>query len=136
VARLQGEIEAGRAAKTRVDQLEATITARATREMGALTQAQQAAVTAIAGNDAAAQLRAIDALAPTWAAPAPGQAPPAPPIPAPGQSAPVNPNPPPPNPNPQPNVQATYADLQRRNPVQAANYLLMHPELAGQPRSP
>lgn len=44
----------------------ATIKARADVEIAALTDAQRAAVAAIAGDDASKQLAAIDALKPTW----------------------------------------------------------------------
>jgi hypothetical protein len=130
-ARYQAELDVLRATKTRADQLEAAVTSRATREMGTLNTAQQAAVKAIAGDDPARQLQTIDALAPTWAAaPAapvtPRATPPAPPIPAPANSGPANPAPPAPNPNPQSNVLATYQELEQRNPMLAANYYLAH----------
>lgn len=134
-ARAQAELDVLRATKVRAEQLEPVVVARVAREMATLSAAQQAAVKQIAGDDPAAQLRTIDALASTWTAAAPANpaAPPVPPpaappvpIPAPATSAPPNPAPPPPNPNPQPNVLATYQALEKSNPVQAANYKLAH----------
>ncbi len=53
--------------------LEAAVTEHAARQMAGLTKEQGEAVKKIAGDDSAAQLRAIDALSPTWTAtPIPG----------------------------------------------------------------
>lgn len=117
----------------RATALESTIAERATRELSGLTPEQRAAVERIAGTDTAAQLRAIDALAPTWGAKAPA---PAAPIPAAGSSAPVVPAPPAPNPNPQANHLATYEDLQKRDPMSAGAYYLQHYDAISKAQSP
>lgn len=57
-------------AKARAQQLEESTKTWATAEMAKLDAAKQGAVTAIAGDDPAAQLKAIAALAPTWGQPA------------------------------------------------------------------
>lgn len=56
------------AAAKRAEQLEGVLSQRAEVELAGLTDAQRAAVTALAGDDKAAQLRAITALRPTWQA--------------------------------------------------------------------
>lgn len=95
------------------------------RQMLGLTAEQQAAVKAIAGDDASEQLRAITALAPTWAKN--GQTPPLTP-PAPPASGTA----PPPNAPPgtqqvsQPNHKEVHATLLKTNPFEAANYALEH----------
>ena len=117
--------------------LETTIAERANRELATLTPHQRAAVEAIAGTDKAAQLRAIDALAPTWgAAPATASAAPAAPIPAPGASAPTVTAPPAPSQTPQSNHLATYQDLQNRNPVAAASYFLANHDAISKAQTP
>lgn len=74
---------------SRADQLEEIITGRLTFELKGLTAEQRAAVTAIAGDDHALQLRTIDALRPTWVAPLPPAAPVAAPVLAAPAVAPV-----------------------------------------------
>jgi hypothetical protein len=79
LARLQ-ELEDGQkseqeklqAKATRAEELEQQLATYAAGQMGALTAEQQAAVKAVAGDDAGRQLSAIDALRPTWAQPAQG----------------------------------------------------------------
>ena len=56
------------AAAKRAEQLEGVLSQRAEVELSTLTDAQRAAVTSLAGDDKAAQLRAITALRPTWQA--------------------------------------------------------------------
>ncbi len=117
--------------RARVTALSGTVTAIATERMAGLTEGQRAAVTSIAGEDAAAQLKAISALAPTWGAPAappatppaPGVAPaaPAPAVP-PANTAP-GPNAPGTAPTSPPDHKAEYKRLKAENPVQAAAYL-------------
>lgn len=92
-------------------------------QMGALTEAQQAAVSAVAGEDAAKQLKTIEALRPTWAgaaAPAAAVATKAPDT-AHGRTAP----------NSAGSVAETdhkafYETLEQSNPILAARYALVH----------
>lgn len=114
----------------------ASVTAFATAQMGALTEAQKAAVVAIAGDDPSRQVTTIEALRPTWAAQAaptvtPATAPAAPttapaPSPAPTDTAPAPSAPSPTNAVSQPNHKAVYAELRKTNPVVAANYAFVH----------
>lgn len=69
-------------------QQQAVIAARAALELAALTDAQRAAVAAIAGEDVGKQLLAIDHLKPTWAAAPATPAPSKPAIPAPANTSP------------------------------------------------
>jgi len=108
---------------------EATIKARATTELATLTEAQRAAVVALAGDDAAAQLVAVDTLRPTWAAapPAPGAQQAKPPLPAPASTTgapaapPSNATPPPPV-----DVAAQYDELKAKNPMFASAFYEAH----------
>jgi len=126
------------AEKARVATLSGTVSAIATERMTGLTEQQRAAVAAIAGDDAAAQLKAIAALAPTWGAPAQGgtttaaaatatttttAATPAAAAAttAPGQTAPAGTTT-----TSQPDHKAEYKRLKAENPVQAAAYLNKH----------
>lgn len=109
----------------RAAELDATVARYADAELSRLSEAQRAAVTAIAGDDKARALATIDALRPTWAA-----APAAPtaasaPIPAPANTSQV----------PAPRAatasagvdhKATYEALAASNPVKAAQYLAAH----------
>lgn len=98
------------------------LTAFASGAMSALTEAQRAAVTAVAGDDPAKQVRTIEAMRPTWAAsaqapPLPAAAPPAPADTAPARSAPsdsgsVSP----------PDTRAVYEELRKTNPIIAARF--------------
>lgn len=102
----------------------AIVREHAGRQLGALTDEQKAAVAAIAGDDPRAQLKAIDALRPTWGA----QPPPAPIATAPTAAASTAP---PPN---APAGQApavvdhaaTYRGLKATNPIAAAAFLRRH----------
>jgi hypothetical protein len=105
----------------RAADLEAVVTTKATSEFAALTDSQRVAVEAIAGTDAAARLRAIEALRPTWTAP--NATAPKPPIAAPASTAPAAPAPAPTAPAEQ-NVLATYDRLAKENPAAAAAYRL------------
>lgn len=102
----------------RTADLEAVLATKAEREFGGLTNAQRAAVEAIAGADPAARLRAIDALRPTWDA-----APSARPLAAPASTSAAAPAPAPTAPAEQ-NVLATYEALASTNPAAAAAYRL------------
>lgn len=109
----------------RAAELDATVARYADAELSKLSEAQRAAVTAIAGDDKARALATIDALRPTWAA-----APAAPtaasaPIPAPANTSQV----------PAPKAatasagvdhKATYEAMRTTNPVKAAQYLAAH----------
>jgi len=118
--------------KAQADAYAATIKARAEREFAALTPEQQSAVKSLAGEDFAAQLRTIDAFAPTWSKPAAPAAPAAAPIAAPATTAPANPGPAPGTPGAQPNHRATWEAMNNPqspstyNPVAAAHYLAQH----------
>lgn len=98
----------------------AIISGWAEKEFSKLSPELQARVTKYAGDDPLRRLEAIELVAST---PAPQPAAP-PPIPAAGGTAQPNAAPPPPGGAPQPNHLATYTDLQRRDPFQAAHYLL------------
>lgn len=66
--RVAARIAEGDAAKARAAILETAVGTHADSELAKLDDAKRAAVVAIAGDDKAAQLRAIAALAPTWGA--------------------------------------------------------------------
>ena len=116
--------------KARASELEATVKGRASRELAGLSDAQRAAVLAIAGEDPAAQLKTIDALAPTWATAAPvattttpaatPAAAPAAATTAPPRSAPSDTT------QTQASPKETYQRLKAANPVAAAAYLKQH----------
>lgn len=113
-----GELEP---AAKKAAEYEAVIKERATVEMQALTDAQRTAVTAIGGDDPAAQLRAITALRPTWATSEPAKTDPKPATTAPATAAPA------PAPTTQPtNHRAVYEQMKQTNPMQAAQYLMRH----------
>lgn len=116
-------------AQQRVSVLEGTIAKRVEYEMAQLTEAQREAVAAIAGDDGASLLKAIDTLRPTWAtvpaqsqqstAPAadkPQPATTAPPRDAPGDGGATSP----------PDHKAVYQRLKSENPVKASHYLQRH----------
>lgn len=119
--------------KAERERLSKVVTDHAGRQIATLTEAQQAAVRAIAPDtDPAAQLRAIDALKPTWvtAAPPPagatGAAPPPQPTPPAAGTAPP-PNAPPPNGSVSPpDRKAEYLALKAKNPHAAAVFLNKH----------
>lgn len=107
----------------RAVELEKTVKARADVELAALTEEQKTAVKAIAGDDPAKVLTAIDTLKPTWkaapAAPPPGAPPPKP---APGSTTAAGPPPAPAAPPATVDHLALYDELQKSNPMQAAHY--------------
>lgn len=114
------------------DDLHSTVGVYAAAQLSALTAEQRAAVTALAGDNPAAQLRTIDALRPTWAVVAPppppvvAAPPPAPPPPAP-LAAPANTAAPTNAPAASPPPAATdhlavLKNLETTNPIRAARY--------------
>lgn len=126
------ELEA-RAARATV--LEDTVKRRVETELAGLTDAQKAAVAAVAGDDPARTLATIDALKPTWiaAAPLPAAPTPAPSLavpPAPGATPPATTSPPPTAPGSAPgsppNHKAEWESLKAKNPHAAALYLNKH----------
>jgi hypothetical protein len=109
--------EALKATKAQNEELSRALGGYAKAKLAGLTDAQRAAVEAVAGTDAAKQLATIDALAPTWAASA------APAV----KAAPVDTAPPPTSPREggtatPSNPKSVYAELQKTNPVLAARY--------------
>lgn len=103
-------------------ELAAALSSYAKTQMGALTEAQRNAVTALAGDDAAKQLKAIEALSPTWAsaaAPAAAVTETKPKDTAPAPAAPKDGAP-----SAQPDAKATYEELKKTNPVIAARFAL------------
>jgi len=115
---------------------ETTLVARAKTELATLTPEQKAAVESLAGDDAGAQLLTIDALRPTWGAPAAPVAAPAggtaPRVAAPASTtaAPAAPitNVTPPAPV---DHAAVYDELKGRNPMAAASfYSAYHDQIA------
>ena len=112
------------------DDLHSTVGVYATAQLSALTPEQRTAVTTLAGDSPAAQLRAIEALRATWAAPAaapvaapppPAPAPP-PPLAAPANTAPAVGAPPAGAPPAVVDHLAVLADYEKTNPVRAARY--------------
>lgn len=144
VAAAAAKADAEKTAETRAAELKAKLDAEtakggeqqkviaeiAARQMIGLTAEQKAAVSAIAGDDAGAQLRAIAALQPTWT-PAAASATPLP-TPAantaPGHTAPSGAAGSPPN------HRAAYEHAQKTNPFAAADYGLRHSDEVYKPR--
>lgn len=140
-----------KAERARIASLTEAVTAHASAQLATLTDEQRAAVTAIAGEDPAAQLKTLEALRPTWKAAAPaaaastatptganpstGTPPPAGTTPA-APAAPATP--PPADTAPAPSApkdshnispadpKAVYAELKKTNPVVAARYAFAH----------
>lgn len=125
----QRAIEASAAAvasKATADSVLTVVKEHAGRQLGALTADQQAAVKAVAGDDAVMQLRTIDALRPTWAAPATPAAAVetvVAPTTAPSGGAPNGSAPAPSN------VRAQYEAMRATNPFEAAAFAQAHPEI-------
>lgn len=121
-AELDGQLKS---ASQQRDELAGVVKARAELELKALTPEQLAAVTGIAGDDPAKQLRTIDALKPTWAKPAvasPGAAP----LAAPASTTQAATPPPAVNPPAAVDHAAVYDELNKSNPMLAAHYLTLH----------
>jgi hypothetical protein len=150
VQKLAEQLAAEKAKNARLTVLEATVEERAGIEFAALDDAQKAAVEKLAGADAAARLRTIDALRPTWAAvaqkaaddakaavdkaaedaakaaeEAAKKAPPAK-IPAPANTTPATPPPAPAQPGMPTNHLAVWEQLKTSNPAAAALYRNKH----------
>jgi hypothetical protein len=135
VAEREAELKASR---ERSSGLLETIKQRADAEMALLNEGQRSAVARLAGDDHAAQLRAIDALWPTWQAqekaavttagqqqqppkPTPIQTAPAPSAPGAGiPSAPID-------------HHAKYLELKAKNPIAAARYARINPSAYSKP---
>ena len=124
------------AAAKRAEQLEGVLSQRAEVELVGLTDAQRSAVLALAGEDKAAQLRAITALRPTWqaasaastAATTPSQADSAStaaaaPRVAPASTSAATTQPASTSAQPTVDHKAEYSRLRATNPVFAAHYL-------------
>lgn len=110
--------------KTKADRaaaLEQSVNLYATRELSALTETQQAAVKALAGDDPARVLTTIEQLRPTWAALPVAPVAPVPPVttapphgpPSSGHTSPVD-------------YRAEYTRLKSINPFAAADLLARH----------
>lgn len=148
IAAAKTAAEANKTAETRAAELKSKLdaeTARSTsqgaiiaemagRQMGVLTAEQSKAVKDIAGEDAAAQLKAIAALQPTWGKPASPVVPvvvvPAAVDTAPGHTAPngnAGTSP--------PNQRGVYEQLQKTNPFAAAEHGLRHSDDVYKPRT-
>jgi hypothetical protein len=113
-----------------LEEANSVIKARAEAEFTSLTKEQQEAVTAIAGDNHAARLKAITALSPTWTKPAAAPATtPAekPPLQAPGNTSTQGVKPPATPPAPPSTddaaILAKYEELHKSNPVLAAGYM-------------
>jgi hypothetical protein len=112
---------AAKSAQAEADRLRAIATEHAARMLGVLSAEQQSAVKAIAGDDPAAQLRAIGALGPTWVKQASADAPPPPATTAPAPNAPA-----PTTAGSPPDHRAVYAAL---NPFERAAYGMSNPQV-------
>lgn len=121
------ELEAKLAAeKERGDVYEETLKERAARELETLPEDKRNAVLALAGDDAGAQILAIDTLKPTWAQGATASTPPATQTPPAAANAPANTAPPreapQQTPGGQPDAYQTYLAIKAKNPFAAAEY--------------
>lgn len=123
--RLADEVNALRPKAERLSTLESVINARAESELASLSETQRAAVVALAGDDSAARLRAIDALRPTWAAQPATTAVAPKPLAAPASTTASAAAPRPGEPT-QTDHKAVYAELRKSNPMAAASYALAH----------
>lgn len=119
--------------QTEAERQAAVIQEYAARMFGVLTADQQGAVKAIAGDDPAAQLRAINALGPTWAKQAEAAAPA--PAPKPATTAPAPDAPAGAATGSPPDHRAVYSDMRSRNPFAAAAYGLENPSAYNAPSS-
>jgi hypothetical protein len=150
VQKLTEQLAAEKAKLAQFDAYKTTVEERAGIEFAALDDTQKAAVEKLAGTDAAARLRTIDALRPTWAAvaqkaaddakaaadkaaadaakaaeDAAKKAPP-PKIPAPANTTPAAPPPAPAQPGMPTNHLAVWEQLKTSNPAAAALYRNKH----------
>lgn len=118
--------ESLKSTKAQNEELSKALGTYAKSKLASLTESQRAAVVALAGEDAAKQIDAIEKLSPTWA-PSPAPAPAAPaPAPKPADTAPA-PSAPKDGPSTSPpDPKAVYAELKKTNPVIAARYAAAH----------
>jgi hypothetical protein len=100
----------------RVQSFGEALTAHANATLSALSDSQKAAVVSLAGDDPAAQLKAISALRPTWASEVP--APQGATVPAAAAPQTVTPT--------TPNRKQEYESLKAKNPFAASSYLAQH----------
>lgn len=124
-AEYKAKLDAESAEKAR---LSSTIAEHAARMMVGLTEAQQTAVKAVAGDDAAAQLKAIGALAPTWAKEEAAKAAATPAAAAKPATTSPAPSAPSGTTTSSPNARASYQEMRAKNPFAAAAYGLQHPD--------
>jgi len=118
--RLQARNAELESAATQRDSLAEMVENQAHGAMARLNEEQRAAVLAVAGEDPQKRLAAIAALKPTWAKNETAM------VPAPVTTAPTEPAPTASSAAPVSNHLATYQNLQRSNPVMAAQYQLLH----------
>ncbi len=111
-------------AARRAAEMEGVLKVQAESQLAGLSDTQRAAVAAIAGSDPVAVMRTINALSPTWAAAATASVAAAPPAPASTSAAPAAP-PAAATTSPTDHY-ATYLELAKTNPVQAASYMGLH----------
>jgi TolA-binding protein len=111
---------------SRASALEERLGRMADAALAGLTEAQRAAVLAIAKDDKTAALDTIEALRPTWAAlAAPAAAPPAP-LPAPAKTTAATAAPATTGPSAGTDYRATYEAMKAENPLAAAQFLNLH----------
>lgn len=122
-AQKRGELETTlKAERAEKQELSAALASYAKSQMGTLTDAQRNAVSALAGDDHAKQLKAIDALRSTWTGAAATAA-----IPvstASKDTAPAAGAPKEVTPGAPPDVKAVHAQLKATNPIVAARFAL------------
>lgn len=116
-------------AEQNTNALKAAVGEFAARQMIGLTPEQKSAVTSIAGDDPALQLKAIAALMPTWATPPPAVSTPSGTTTPPATSTDTAPGPnaPPAVIESPTNHRANYEALRKTNPFAAAAYAVAHP---------
>lgn len=124
--RLTGRVKQLEPLETEVATLREAVAAQAKDAMSALTDAQRAAVAAVAGDSAAAQIKTIAALRPTWATPAAVTAPAAAVVVAPATTTSPNAAPAPASTSSPTDHKAAYESLKTKNPIAAAQYLARH----------
>lgn len=112
-------------AQARLAVLDQAVTSVWETESTKLTPEQMKAVTDIAGDDVAMQVRTMNALRPTWGA---KSAPESTAVTNPANTAPI-PNAPPTTTVSPTDKKAVYAGLKAKNPIIAANYAAQNPEV-------
>lgn len=111
----------------RSDYLDSVVSIRAKAELAGLSDTQREAVLAVAGEDSAAQLKAVELLRPTWQSSTPAEQPKPAPKPAPANTASAKPAPKPGNAESE-SVVARYERLKRSDPMYAAQFRLANLE--------